>query len=121
MDYETHKIKPCFCTNHLNNKHDLKAPTKTEVANNGFTHARSDSFPCMESINHSLQTDIFADINNVSAFITGPGGSLGTDMSQFNPRVQYQDSCREKQHTDWNGVMQDLFYNLDNVDLGMYT
>lgn len=27
------------------------------------------------------------------------------------------ESGREKQVTDWNGVMQDIFYNLDNVDL----
>lgn len=30
------------------------------------------------------------------------------------------ESNREKQVTDWNGVMQDIFYNLDNVVIGLY-
>lgn len=61
--------------------------------------------------------DIFATINNVSAFV--PQGSKGgvVDMAKFN---NAQDE-KENQNTNWQGVMTDLFYNLDNVDLGRYS
>lgn len=119
LEYETHHINPCFCTSHLNTSRDLRVLSNKEVSDNGHTRVRSDSVPYLDSATRSLHADIFADINNVSAFITGPGGSVGTDMSRFNPRSH--NNCDvtsdERQHTDWNGVMQDLFYNLDNVDL----
>ena len=28
-------------------------------------------------------------------------------------------NSRDKQVTDWDGVMQDIFYNLDNIDIGL--
>ncbi|XP_052255152.1 uncharacterized protein LOC127860885 [Dreissena polymorpha] len=74
-----------------------------------------------------LDEDIFATINNVSAFVTKTGSEKGRDMSEFNSKnVPVSDTVSfgkrsnnsaENQTKTWNGVMQDLFYNMDNVDL----
>jgi len=104
--------------------------------------------------------DMFATINNVSAFVMKTGTGKGLDMSEFKPDPSTNDNVkqwialnpdipaipdieldqsssgtsgqdsrfahvprgdpRDARHpagTDWGGVMQDLFYNLDNVDL----
>ena len=118
LEYETVPVlhtSSCFCTNHKQEHYDCKTSLNHEDNTICISRGRSSS----RSNKTPPQTDIFAEINNVSAFVPGPGGGLGTDMSVFNPKVHSRDSSREKQHTDWNGVMQDLFYNLDNVDLGM--
>lgn len=94
------------------------SPNTHCISNNGLTWDECDSMSQMPPT-RSLQSDMFSEINNVSAFVHGPGGSQGTDMSEFNLKVQTIDSPNDKQLTDWNGVMQDLFYNLDTVDMGM--
>lgn len=88
------------------------------ISNNRFTWTECNSMSQM-SPTRCLQSDMFSEISNVSAFVHGLGGSQGTDMSEFKPMVQCNDSSKDNQLTDWNGVMQDLFYNLDMVDMGM--
>lgn len=64
--------------------------------------------------------DMFATINNVSAFVSNGGQGKVIDMAKFNGNGNTGDEEKDKQHTDWPGVMTDLFYNLDNIDLGKY-
>lgn len=117
---KTSKAQPCICNNHVDFEHSVSTP-RTSTRNTKSAHTGNASVSRASST-RSLPSvpsdDIFADINNVSAFVYGPGGSDGTDMSQFNPKTKVNDNDKDKQLTDWNGVMQDLFYNLDNVDLG---
>ena len=63
--------------------------------------------------------DMFANINNVSAFV--PNGNKGKviDMAKFHGQADTEDAVKEK-NTNWSGVMTDLFYNLDGIDLGRY-
>ena len=42
----------------------------------------------------------------------GPGPGPGVRPGVYG-------NTREKQVTDWDGVMQDIFYNLDNIDIGL--
>lgn len=63
------------------------------------------------------EEDMFANINNVSAFVTNAGQRKAIDMAKFNSNANSRDDPGD-QHTDWQGVLTDLFYNLDNVDLG---
>ena len=63
---------------------------------------------------------VTAEIHSTEGIDTHAKCHSYMDIPPCSDHGNIYSTARDKQVTDWGGVMKDLFYNLDNMDSGSY-